>query len=138
MAKTTRRQVVGAAIVLMAAAAFLVTPFQTESSGSAAFPRAVSVFLAAFGLLIVLLPGKGREKDPVRLLDPQLLLYMALVLGAVVMIQVVGFYAVIPVAVALCLLIFGERNLKAIIPFALIVTAAIYLVIDCLLGSPLP
>lgn len=138
MPKMTRHQVVGAAIVLLAAAVFFVTPYQTDSEGSAVFPRAVSVLLAVFGLLIALLPGGGREKDPVRLLDPQLLLYMGLVLGAVVMIQVVGFYPVIAASIALCLVIFGERNFKAIVSFALIITAAIYLVIDYLLGSMLP
>lgn len=134
----TRQQKSGVFLGLLGLVVFFVTPSQTESEASALYPQILSVLVTVFGVLVALFPGKGTKSKGVTPLNPLLLGYMALVLAAVICIQYIGFYPVMLVAMPLCLYLFGERNLKKMVAFSVIVTGIIYLFIDCILGSMLP
>ena len=134
----TRSQISGSAIALLGGLFFMITPHQVESVQSGAFPRAISLLLTVFGILVVLMPGKREKAKDVPLVNPFLLSYLMLVLAAIVCIRIAGFYPAICLSLPGCLLLFGEREIRKIIVFTLATTGLIYLIIDILLGSPLP
>jgi asparagine N-glycosylation enzyme membrane subunit Stt3 len=134
----TRQQKSGVVLTLLGLATLLVLPSQVESAHSAVYPQVIATLLLVFGLLVTLLASKSEIEKTVALSDPLLLRTLVLVLGAVVLIRFAGFYPTILITLPLFLYLFGERNLRKTIPYALAVTGTIYFLIDYTLGSSLP
>lgn len=134
----TRSQISGLAIAVLGMLVFFITPFQVESITSGAFPQIISVFLMLFGILVVFTSRGEASREDVRVLDPLLLCYTGLVLGAVILVRSLGFYPAILIVLPACLLLFGERDPKKIAGFSAITTGMIYIIIDLILGSQLP
>ncbi len=134
----TRHQISGSVLALLGLAAFIITPYQVYSSASGVFPRTISAGLFVLGILVTLISKERGKKSAVSLFDPLLLISLALVLGTIISIRIIGFYPSILLSLPLGLILFGERSVIKITLFSLAFTGIIYAVIGLILGSPLP
>ena len=134
----TQHQISGLLIGLLGLVVFFITPYQVGSVQSGAFPRIISVCLVLFGILVVVGSAQQGKQNGVKLFDPLLLGYLALVFAAIVCIRLIGFYPAILLSLPICLVLFGERNYKKISIFTITTTGTVYLIIDIILGARLP
>ena len=135
----TQQKISGISLALIGGLVFFVVPFQVESNSSAAYPRIISILLIIFSVVLTLLPERKQGKsNGVNLFDPLLLIYMTIVIVAIVVIQLIGFYPAIVITLPMLLYLFGERDYKKIAGFSLIITATIYVIMNVILRSNLP
>ena len=135
----TQQKISGISLALIGVLVFFVVPFQVESSSSADYPRIISILLIIFSVVLTLLPERKQGKsNGVNLFDPLLLIYMAIVIVAIVVIQLIGFYPAIVITLPMLLSLFGECDYKRIAGFSLIITATIYVIMNVILRSNLP